>query len=283
MAGISVLAPAKLNLFLHIVGKRQDGYHLLESLVVFTEFGDRLEVFPAHMLSLEITGQFANDLQESIETNHVLKAARLLQPYAGGQGARIMLHKSIPTGAGLGGGSSDAAAAIRVLCELWNILPAKKILQDIALNIGSDVPVCLEGTSAIMSGIGEVVSPVNLKEYPYVLLINPRKPLLTASVYKQFSGAFAGAGFSIRGSLFDSLGGTYNMLESPATALMPVLKDILSAVKSTKGCRLARMSGSGATCFGLYDTQEEAQAAKAALASQYQDAWYMITRIKNGR
>jgi 4-diphosphocytidyl-2-C-methyl-D-erythritol kinase len=278
MDSISVHAPAKLNLFLHITGKRVDGYHLIESLVVFTEFGDSLEITRADTLTLEITGEFAGLLQADTENNLVMKAAKLLQPYANGQGANIVLHKHIPMGAGLGGGSSDAAAALKALCSLWDIVISKDELMAMALLLGSDVPACYEAMPAVISGIGEYVVPVECDAGPFALLVNPGKPLLTALVYKKFSGEYAALGADV-----DSLSSTQNMLEAPAIALMPKIKDIIEAIHQTKGCRLARMSGSGATCFGLYDVEEQAQSAKEQLSAIFPDAWLTVTRIKDGR
>ncbi|MFO0388915.1 MAG: 4-(cytidine 5'-diphospho)-2-C-methyl-D-erythritol kinase [Alphaproteobacteria bacterium] len=278
MNSISVRAPAKLNLFLHITGKRPNGYHCIESLVVFTEFGDTLDISPADSLTLEIKGEFSSLLQKDAQNNLVLKAAKLLQPYANGQGAKIILHKHIPMGAGLGGGSSDAAATMRALCNVWNICISKDELMAMALLLGSDVPACYEAEPAIISGIGEYVMPVRCDASPFVLLVNPRKPLLTASVYKQFSGAYAASGADI-----DNLASTQNMLETPAIQLMPEIKDIIEAIHQTKECRLARMSGSGATCFGLYDMEEHAQSAKAQLSGIFPDAWVTVTRIQDGR
>lgn len=275
---LSVFAPAKLNLFLHITGKRPDGYHLIESLVVFTEFGDTLDISCADSLTLEIKGEFSGFLQSDTENNLVMKAAKLLQPYANGQGAKITLHKHIPMGAGLGGGSSDAAATLRALSSLWNIDISKDELMAMALLLGSDVPACYEAVSAVISGIGEFIRPVNYESWPFVLLINPRKPLLTASVYKQFSGSYAASRTDI-----DNLVSTQNMLEASAIQLMPEIKDIIRAIAQTKECRLARMSGSGATCFGLYDMQEHAEEAKTQIAGEFPEAWLTVTRIKDGR
>jgi len=261
---LRISAPAKINLYLHITGKRSDGYHLLDSLVAFTEYGDVLEITSSERLELTVTGPFAASLSED---NLVMRAARLLQEYTGcKKGAQITLHKNIPIGAGLGGGSSDAAAALLGLQKLWGVTLASDKLQELALKLGSDVPVCLLRKTSRVGGIGDEVTPVAMEwDKHWLVLVNPNVPLLTADVYRRFSGPF---------SLPSAP--PHNDLEAPAIVLLPVVADVLSAIHRS-GCELARMSGSGATCFGLYESEEAAQIAAQNLQQQHPDWWIQST------
>ncbi len=283
MHSITVHAPAKLNLFLHITGKRADGYHLIHSLVVFTEFGDTLQCKSADGISLEITGEFAPALADDTANNLVLKAAQLLSPYAKGQGAHITLHKNIPMGAGLGGGSADAAAVLHALCDLWKLSIDRQALMDMALTLGSDVPVCYDAKAALISGIGEKITPVSWHEDMWVLLVNPRKPLLTADVYKKSGGKTVEEGANNNIDIKAIHSHTRNMLEAPAIAMMPEIQDIIGTISSASGCQLARMSGSGATCFGVFDSRQNLKTAEAAIRKNFPSYWVTATRTKNGR
>jgi 4-diphosphocytidyl-2-C-methyl-D-erythritol kinase len=281
---IRILAPAKLNLFLHITGKRSDGFHLLESLVAFAEFGDVLTVKPADMLTLDIGGPFAGPLEYD-KNNTILKAAQLLKSFCQyHEGAHITLEKRIPIGAGLGGGSSDAATALLALKKLWRLNIDKEGLQKIALQTGSDVPVCLTQQTAWMRGIGEDITPVAMPAEIGLLLVNPGVPLLTSSVFRKFSGTFSQTG-DIPKSIdsFDALiqliQSKHNALEAPAIALVPVISDVLKAIGATQECKLARMSGSGATCFGLYQNPILAKQAASEIKRQHPDWFCQATRI----
>ena len=273
----SSFAPAKINLFLHVTGKRADGYHLLDSLVAFTEFGDHIEVEAAEELSLHVTGA----LDVPREQNLVWKAAKALQatlPQA--RGARITLHKHIPVGAGLGGGSADTAAALRALGALWKA----EVPPALALSLGSDVPVCMESVPAFMRGVGEKLTPVSLRAGFAVLLVNPNIPLATADVFRAFAGA-AKQEIPFRQEiaeteLLDMMRDTSNMLQAAAIVCLPVVGDVLEALGVTKDCLVARMSGSGATCFGLYATHAQAMAAHNALRAQYPHWWYQVTSLR---
>ncbi|NBX04143.1 MAG: 4-(cytidine 5'-diphospho)-2-C-methyl-D-erythritol kinase, partial [Alphaproteobacteria bacterium] len=188
---IEITAPAKLNLSLHITGKRADGFHLLESVVAFAHFGDVLKIAPADDITLEIEGEFASALLKDVQNNLVIKAARKLQQQFGVQaGAHITLQKKLPVGSGMGGGSSDAAAALRGLAQLWNINVNASEIFDIAKELGSDVPMCYAGTPAFVRGVGEELSPISLRAPVYAVLVHPRAPLLTADVFARFSGQF---------------------------------------------------------------------------------------------
>ncbi len=262
-------APAKLNLMLHITGKRPDGYHLLDSMVAFVEHGDRLMFQPAEKLSLNITGKFAGNLSGD---NLIMRAARILQQTTGcDKGAAIILDKQIPVGAGLGGGSSDAAAALRGLLRLWELTMDDGALHGLALSLGSDVPVCLARRLAVIRGIGDEITPV---EYPLpytAVLVNPGVPLLTADVYRRFSGSFSPAAGDT-----DFFRG-HNALEAPAMALCPAIGDVLAALRATENCALARMSGSGATCFGLYATADDATRAASRIQDNHPGWWTVAT------
>lgn len=263
MLPVTEFAPAKLNLYLHITGKREDGYHLLDSLVVFTEFGDHLQFYPSDALSLEMEGEFAGSLQEEQE-NIVLKAATLLKTHTGcRQGARILLHKNIPVSAGLGGGSSDAAATLRGLLRLWNLPVTHEDQQLLAGRLGSDVPICLGMRPALMRGAGEDIAPVECHSDAWAVMVNPRISLATADVYRRFSGSFDSMmdiPFNLSFEAFLGMLNTrHNALEAAALSLCPAIGDVLEALRAMPGCRLARMAGSGATCFGLF---EHGQAAK---------------------
>ena len=282
---MDILASAKLNLALHITGKRPDGYHLLDSLVAFTEFGDRLTLTPADTLSLEVRGEFASDLEAS--QNLVWRAAVLLQQHIGrALGAAILLQKNIPVGAGLGGGSSDAAAALRGLCALWEVDIERGTLTHIAQALGSDMPVCEADHPACMSGIGERIEPVALDTEVWLVLVNPRRVLATADVYREYSGQYRPASTHVchipgMDVLLDVIAPMHNDLQLPAIRRLPVISEIIAALSGTPGCLLARMSGSGATCFGIYLTRQEAAAAAHELRKRYPAWWCMATKLKS--
>ena len=269
------LAPAKVNLFLHVLGRRADGYHLLDSLAVFAGVADRLHAMPAAGLSLEIAGPFGAALASEPD-NLVLRAARALAAAAGiAPRARLVLEKVLPVASGIGGGSADAAATLRLLARLWGLAPRTHAggsvdLAAIAAGLGADVPVCLAGSPARMGGTGEALGPApHLPEFGLVL-VNPGVPVATASVFLALTGPF-----SARAVLADAwpdaaamaadLARLGNDLEAPARALCPAIGAALAALASRPGCLLARMSGSGATCLGLFPTKAAAQAAAATL------------------
>ena len=268
---ISVFAPAKVNLCLHVVGKRADGYHLLDSLVAFAGVGDTLDISPAATLELEITGPTAGLIPSEGE-NIVLKAARLLAEAAGiAKGASIRLTKRLPVAAGIGGGSADAAAALKGLAQLWQVTLPPERMQALALSIGADVPVCLEGRPTRMCGIGEELSPAPALPPAWLVLVNPMIPLHTPAVFKARTGPFS-APDPLTESPADApalalaLAARRNDRTPPAVSIEPVVGEMLAAITATEGCLLSRMSGSGATCFGLFATQ--AQASEAATKLQ---------------
>ncbi len=254
---ITELASAKVNLFLHVGMRRTDGFHPLQSLAVFTEAGDELRAEAAAQLSLTLEGPFAQGLAAESD-NLVLRAARALAAEAGmPAGAALSLTKNLPVASGIGGGSADAAAALRALKKLWRLEITDAALLEIAAGLGSDVPVCLPSVSAWMEGRGEIVTPVAVPCLP-ILLVNPGVAVPTREVFatlRQRSGAnmaLPQGGFADAAALLAFLAGTRNDLEAPALGLQPVIAAVLEALRALPGVRLARMSGSGATCFALF-------------------------------
>ncbi|OYX43538.1 MAG: 4-(cytidine 5'-diphospho)-2-C-methyl-D-erythritol kinase [Rhodobacterales bacterium 32-67-9] len=275
---IEVAAPAKLNLALHVTGLRADGYHLLDSLVVFADIGDRVRVGPADRLSLEITGPESAGLSAG-EDNLVLRAAR---SFAAGGGAKIVLEKNLPVASGIGGGSADAAATLTALARLWGRTPPD---DRAILALGADVPVCLAGRPARMSGIGEALAPVPpLPEGLAVVLVNPRVPVATPAVFGALAHKDNPAMAAIPGAFADAaalagwLTRQRNDLEAPAIRTAPVIATVLDSIAAT-GPLLTRMSGSGATSFGLFGAFAPAAAAAAELAAAHPGWWVRAARL----
>ena len=270
-AAESEAAPAKVNLALHVTGRRADGYHLLDSLVVFAPVGDVVTVEEAPALSLEVTGPFAADVPAG-EDNLVLRAARLL---GGGRGARIALDKHLPVAAGIGGGSADAAAAIRALARLWRLpLPEAAAL----VGLGADVPVCLAGQPVRMRGVGERLDPLPVPVPLHLLLVNPRVAVSTPGVFARLDTRANPPlpdppAFPDPASVARYAALCRNDLEAPAMALAPEIGEVLDMLRATPGCLLARMSGSGATCFGLYAEAGTRDAARGRLEAERPGWW----------
>lgn len=284
MTPVVIDAPAKLNLFLRVTGKRADGYHLLESLVAFTQFGDRLEILPADTLTLRTVGPFADALSETAD-NLVIKAAAMLRLRMGShKGAHMVLHKMIPVGAGLGGGSADAAAALLVLNKFWRLYADPSILADLALKLGSDVPVCLQRQTAYLRGVGEKVTPLQAPLPYWFLLVNPGEPVLTSAVFHRFGQTFDAPlslpdSFKTDGDALEFICKQHNSLQPAAIACVPSIMQVLEMIGNTKGCKISRMSGSGATCFGLYASQPDAQAARQTIHNLYPGWWSVVTPL----
>lgn len=270
-------APAKVNLALHVVGRRPDGYHLLDSLVVFPRIGDTVSARPADRTTLALTGPFAAGLEAEAD-NLVLRAARL-----SGCSAEITLDKVLPVASGIGGGSADAAATLRLLARLHDRpLPDR----DRVLALGADVPVCLSGRSCRMSGIGEEIRPVTLPEF-WILLVNPRIPVSTASVFRALARTGnaplpPGLDATDFGGLCDLLRASRNDLEAPALAIAPPVAEVLERIGAMPGCGIARMSGSGATCFGVFARRREAEAARAAISAAEPGWWVEAAPVPSG-
>jgi 4-diphosphocytidyl-2-C-methyl-D-erythritol kinase len=266
MERIEERAPAKINLDLCITGRRPDGYHELDSVVVFGPPADRLTFEPADRLTLELGGPFAKALADQAD-NLILRAARLLAEHAGRPAvARITLEKNLPVAAGLGGGSGDAAAALRGLNRLWRPGLDPEELRSLGLGLGADLPVCLAGRPARMRGIGERLEWLEDVPALALLLVNPNRPLSTAAVFTGLGGLpppvpELGPPPRERAELVTWLRTRANHLEKPARRREPAIDAVREALSAQPGCELARMSGSGATCFGLLTDQHALEAA----------------------
>jgi 4-diphosphocytidyl-2-C-methyl-D-erythritol kinase len=280
-SGRAETAPAKVNLTLRVLGRRADGYHDIESLVVFAGVGDELTFAPGAELALTVAGPTA-DAAGDISENLVLKAARAL--VAGVEGLKVgsfALSKRLPVAAGLGGGSSDAAAALRLLAAANGIAPGDPRLMQAARATGADVPVCLDPRPRLMRGIGDVLSePLDVPKLPAVL-VNPGVAVPTRDVFAALNltpgTQPADAAPPKTMALLAEIAEGRNDLEEPAIELQPVIANVLAVLRRLEGCRLSRMSGSGATCFGLFDSTHAAEAAARALHVGYPDWWVRAT------
>lgn len=277
----SEAAPAKINLALHVTGRRADGYHSLEMLVAFAEVGDELEAAPARKDSLSITGPFAAGLGNG-ETNLVLRslaAFRQRWPAALPDGVALRLAKNLPVAAGLGGGSADAAAALRLFAAMAETDIAFADLLDLSRGLGADVPMCLYSRPAEVRGIGEIVLP--LKHFPvcHIVLVNPLVPVVTADVFRRLERRDnpglpeVGDPLTRPAQLGLWLGETRNDLETPAIAMVPIIGNLIAQLRVASGCILARMSGSGATVFGLFGSSAQAHQAAHDLRETWPGYW----------
>ncbi|WP_338664825.1 4-(cytidine 5'-diphospho)-2-C-methyl-D-erythritol kinase [Pararoseomonas sp. SCSIO 73927] len=269
-------APAKVNLHLHVTGRRPDGYHLLDSLVVFAGAADRVTAAPGEGLTLSIEGPEAGGLAAEPD-NLVLRAARLLAEAAGRDlpGVALRLEKRLPVASGIGGGSADAAAALRVLDRFWDLRMEATRLEALALRLGADVPVCLASRPALMRGIGEVLAPAPALPGFGMVLANPRVAVATPAIFRARQGGFSPAAtlperWADAAGLAAGLSALRNDLEPPAVALCPPVAEVLAALRALPGALMARMSGSGATCFALF---ADAGAAERA-AGQLPGGWW---------
>ncbi|CAI3922807.1 4-diphosphocytidyl-2C-methyl-D-erythritol kinase (IspE) (PDB:1OJ4) [Commensalibacter communis] len=279
-------AYAKINLNLHVTGKREDGYHLLDSLVVFPDVGDRVIVMPAKagqtdLVNLQIVGPFSASLQnEDLKSNLIVKAAYQLAALAKKElsPVNLILEKNLPVASGIGGGSSDAAATLRVLINYWNIEISSQELAQLALKLGADVPVCLTPVAQRMEGIGETLSL--LPELPRfgMVLVNHGEAVSTAEIFRKRDAQFSKHLETINSVnnfelLIQELLKLTNDLQLPACALNSKITTVLQSIEQLPFCRLSRMSGSGATCFGLFETAQQANEAAILLAQQH--SWWI--------
>ncbi len=282
---VAAFAPAKLNLYLHIVGRRGDGYHLIDSLVAFADIGDHVAARAAASLSLEIDGPEAPSLAGLGEDNLVLRAARALAGLAGvGAGAALHLQKHLPIAAGIGGGSSDAAATLRALCALWRVSIDADALRRLGARLGADVPACLHAAPCWVGGIGEEIEPASPLPSAGIVLANPRIALPTAAVFaarrarpgdiEKFGdpGRFAPLPRDVA-SLAGMLNLRRNELTEAAIGCAPETAAVLAELARLPGALLARMSGSGATCFALFADRVAAERARARLAAAEPQWW----------
>lgn len=283
-APLTEIARAKVNLFLHIRGRRPEGYHTLDSFVVFPAIGDAVEAEPASGLTLSVTGPFGDGLSAGVD-NLTLAAATALSDRmkairAGeGIGAALRLTKNLPVAAGIGGGSADAGAALRLLSRMWRGVPLDD-LDDIAFALGADAPMCLAQRPALIGGVGERLAPPPPFPAFWMVLINPMQPLSTAEVFGALerrenpAGPKPPAQFADLDHLTSWLSTCRNDLEAPARALRPAIGRCLSALTWRRACRFARMSGSGATCFGIFGGEAEALSAADEIRKA-EPAWWV--------
>lgn len=279
--GLRFPAPAKVNLYLHVTGQRDDGYHLLDSLVVFAGIGDTLTIAPADDLSLVVDGPFAAKVPAGRD-NLAFKAADALARVARVRaGAAIRLTKRLPPAAGIGGGSADAAAVLRALKRLWGVDIDNDAFARLALSLGADVPVCVRGQAAFVGGIGEAIAPAPPLPKAWLVLANPGVELVTPAVFAARSGPYS------RPARFDTSPATArelaawlnerrNDLATPATRLQPAIGAVIAALTACPGALIARMTGSGATCFALFDNPDQATEATFALMRAH-PAWWVKT------
>ncbi len=280
-------ARAKVNLTLRVVGRRVDGYHELESVVAFADCADGLTLNPGAELTLITTGPLADQCGDTSH-NLVLKAAKLLAERVPNlQFGEFTLHKVLPVAAGIGGGSADAAAALRLLARLNSLGLDDPRLQEVALNTGADVPVCLRSHACDMTGVGETLMPLNLPEIPCVM-VNPRVPVATKDVFHALglrNGEFRvgvtdlieaiawpkqGASLS---DWIEVLAAIPNDLEAPAMRIQPAIGEVISVLRASQGVTLARMSGSGATCFATFGQRADAQRAAEKIRLDHPNWW----------
>jgi 4-diphosphocytidyl-2-C-methyl-D-erythritol kinase len=288
MAALNEFGRAKVNLTLRVNGRRGDGYHDLESVVAFADCADRLTLTPGEELELTTSGPLAEACGETAD-NLVLKAARLLgERVPGLKTGSFALEKVLPVAAGIGGGSADAAAALRLLARLNDLALDDERLRDVALQTGADVPVCVASHACDMTGVGETLMPLNLPNMPCVL-VNPRIPVATKDVFAELGlragellvgvtdVMLQGPSWPQQGGSLDewveALAGSSNDLEAPAVRIQPVIGKVIAALNATNGAWLARMSGSGATCFAIYENTADAQRAAEKLRREHPVWW----------
>lgn len=282
MTSVRAFAPAKINLALHVTGQRADGYHLLESVVVFAKVGDWLTIEPSPEDVLTFSGPFGGSLQAGLSTNLVLKARDAMRSHAKHTpcpSVHIHLEKNLPLSSGIGGGSADAAATMKALNELWALSLSEATMMAIGLPLGADVPMCIVGRQLLASGIGEVITPIFHMPALSLVLVNPSVGVSTPQIFKALSSKANGPLPELVPSanwgasdLLAYLSSTRNDLELAASIICPAIGDVLHSLTKC-GALFARMSGSGATCFGIYETDLAARAAADAIAKARPDWW----------
>ena len=275
---MQLLAPAKINFFLHITGKRNDGYHLLDSLVAFTDFGDEIEIKEANEFSFSINGDFGDALSAD-DNNLVIRAAKGLAEHNGRTpNVAIHLTKRLPIGGGVGGGSSDAAAVVRGLCKLWDIAPDSDFMDTLLLSLGADVPVCFNGQTARIQGIGEVID-TDYKIPPVtILLIAPNVSCSTPEIFRSFSGKYRDPihvpqRFESTDDFVSFLKLCRNDLQKPAISIVPEIADCIEFLNQSTGCLFSQMSGSGSCSFGLFSDEAAAIKAEEQISINHPNWW----------
>jgi 4-diphosphocytidyl-2-C-methyl-D-erythritol kinase len=284
----TLAAPAKINLFLHVTGRRDDAYHLLQSIAVFAEAGDLLTFSRYDSLLIDIDGYFGGDIGD-LRDNLIYKAAMALaQEYDIPATGHIRLQKNLPVASGMGGGSSDAATTLRGLCRLWGLPEENGRLERLSVKLGADVPACLYRRPVWMEGVGDRM--VRMQEMPdmHLVLVTPPVKTPTPEVFARFAGRFSGRysapiRFTGRrktlGEWIADLQLYRNDLTDAAIDVSPDIRTSLAAIADTPNCRIARLSGSGATCFGLYDSPAAALAAVNKLRQQHPHWWIKATGL----
>jgi 4-diphosphocytidyl-2-C-methyl-D-erythritol kinase len=286
---IAETAPAKINLYLHVTGRRADGYHELDSLVAFADAGDVVSVEPGPAGSgprLVLDGPFAGALAgEDPEGNLVVRAARALAEVCG-QACDLVLRldKRLPIASGIGGGSADAAAVLRALARLWTVPGGEAALLAVAARLGADVPVCVASRPAYFGGIGDVLAPAPALPETHIVLANPGVPVSTPAVFKARAGLFSEPARLTQpvadpAGLARALAARRNDLTGPASSVAPVVLTVLEALAATPGCLLSRLSGSGGTCFALYPDAAASTEAARRLAALWPEWWVRPTAL----
>ncbi len=276
----TVNSPAKINLCLHITGRTENNYHLISSLVGFSEFGDKITFSKADEFKLEFTGTYAKEMQQlKIEDNLITRAIKLY--FASPPPIKIILQKNMPLAAGIGGGSSNAATSIKILKKLFNI----NIKPDKLLQLGADIPVCLFGKSAIVEAIGEKITAVKIAKLN-ILLVNPNIEVKTKEIFSHFSRnplynktLDKNIDISNLKNLIIYLKNSKNQLQESAITFVPIIKNVIEEISASNGCIFARMSGSGATCFGIFDKEPNLKQAKLKIMQKYPNWWVKSTYI----
>ena len=280
-------ARAKVNLTLHVTGRQHDGYHLLESVVVFADVGDKITVTSSTdgTLTLDYDGPFAELLPPPADNLVLCAAVALKQAFDVGIGAHIRLTKILPVASGIGGGSADAAATLRALAQLWNIDINAPTCRQIAQSLGADVPVCLATRPAMMTGVGETLAPIPALPDAAMVLVNPGVEVSTQAVFKARTTPFsATAGWPDKtadiAALVDAVRTRHNDLQAPAIELAPEIDVVLKVLGNAPGARLARMSGSGATCFALCASLADAEVCASAVRHAYPTWWVVAAQLQ---
>jgi len=285
--GLTETASAKVNLTLKVLGRRSDGFHELCSIVAFASLGDTLQLKLDDKLSLTVSGAFSANLDED---NLVLKAARILSELCAGlRTGAFTLEKNLPVAAGLGGGSADAAAALRLMARANADLVTGQVMEEAACRLGSDVLACLMSHAAVMQGRGEKLTPLEQLPALDVVLVNPGIPLAASDVYAALNAPYlddqyalddvSNHSFASVGELLNHISKTGNDLRQPAITLAPEIGDVISALSGAESCQMAQMSGSGSTCFGIFANAGHAARARDRLRAAYPEWWVVSTTL----
>jgi 4-diphosphocytidyl-2-C-methyl-D-erythritol kinase len=271
MASKTYFAPAKINLSLLITGKREDGYHLLHSLICFANLGDDIIITPADNFKFTQESEFKN-LPKSSNNLIVQTAHKMAETFNKPLNCHLHLIKKIPIGAGLGGGSSDVAVTIKALLKFWNITPENDQLQKFSLSIGADVPVCYYAHPCIFEGIGEIITPLPSLPRVHAVLIYPNQFCSTPEVFKNYNGEFSDTP-EIPKNIWTYLEQNGNDLTSSAIQNIPAIQDILNILEKTGHCKLSRMSGSGSCCFGIFENENQAKQVAEKIQKERPNWW----------